>query len=151
MLQVQQHDLKCLFYLCSLLNILTDLSKRRNACVLVAPILVVWDYICDDLTDIRKHQFISETPNQSTYALLAKSHVILLTFYGLLRPHPLLINLFIDVDHNLDYCLNNIFEQFMVFTYYWLLAFDDGDEEFEGLLAEGKVRVVIFGDDGFEF
>ena len=95
---------------CNLLDvikILTNLWERHKTSILVSPVLVISESSLDKGAEQRKHYFISNARYKSVNACLTECNRVLLFFLfvdseSLFRSHPLLINVLVNVDHELE-------------------------------------------------
>jgi hypothetical protein len=101
-----------------LVNVLTNLREGHKTSVLEAPILVVRDSVHNKLADQWQHNTIADGGNHTVDTRLSESDVviILITLLGeaLLGRFPLLWNLFVDVNHQLEDLLQDVLENLLV-------------------------------------
>ena len=107
--------------------------------MLVAPVSIVSNSVLHKLSNKRKHVSIANARNESIDCSLAKVDIVfflIFTLESLLRPHPALINLIVDVDHQLEDLLEDVLGQSLVFLHQAWLALNHGDHKLERLVAE---------------
>lgn len=97
--------------------------------MLVSPILFILHRVHHKLTNERQHKLVSNARNQAIYSRLAKINIIFffaISGKSLLRAHPIVANLFVNVNHELKNQLQHIFNEILVFFSQGRLSFNHG-------------------------
>ena len=119
-LQVLHHDGHHLAYFVYFVNVLTHLRESHDTCVLVSPVLVIRDRVLDEQADQREHLRVTHPCDQSVNGGLPEVHIVfvlVLSSKAFPRTQPFIVNLCVDVDHQLEDLLENILNQsFILFS-----------------------------------
>ncbi len=136
-----------------IVNVLTNLRKGHNTSVFIAPVCVVTNCVDHELANKRQHDRFADGRNKSINAVLTKRYVVFLFFFLLepfLRVEPSRVNFGIDVNHQFEYLLENVFQKVDVLLSDTGLSLNKSYNKLKRLLTNARVCEVLTRDHGFE-
>ena len=107
----------------------------------------------DKLADERQHLLLTNASNKSVNSLLAEVDIILLVALAckaLLGSQPLCVNVLIDINHELEDLIQDVLDQFIVFSRKGGLSLEHGCGELKRLMADSGIGKVLFANDWLE-
>mmetsp|Transcript_19732 Transcript_19732/g.24346 ORF Transcript_19732/g.24346 Transcript_19732/m.24346 type:complete len:472 (-) Transcript_19732:9-1424(-) len=136
-----------------IVDVLTDLGESHDTSVLVAPVGVVGNGGLNELSDQGEHVGVTNASNKSVDGGLTEVDIVfflVLAGEALLGAHPALVDVLINVDHELEDSLEHILGEGLVLLDKTGLSLDHGDDEFERLVSQSGACEVLVGHDRLE-
>lgn len=139
--------------LLDIVNILSDLREGHDTSMLVSPVRIVSDSVLHKDSNQRQHHGLTDTGNESVYSLLSEADIIFfLVFAGeaFLGAKPVVVNILINIDHELEDELEHVFDQSLILLSQRGLSFNHGYHKLERLMADRIVCEILVRDNWLE-
>ena len=153
-LQVLNHDTDHRCNSVYVLDVFANLTEGHQSRILVSPVGVVLKQLLHKYTEVREADLVANSSHYVVDARLAKVEVVSfhrlirrLLFIALLWSEPVLLNVLVDVNHELEDQLEELFEQIGVLLHNRWNTLDDHDEELERLVSNELIGVVLVHGD----
>ena len=118
------------------IHILTYLRECHDSCMFVPPVLIVCHRVLDEHSDQRQHEGLADGRHKAVNCNLTKIHLVIFlilsseAFFG---TNPVIINIFVYVDHELKNLLQDVLDECLVISRKARLSLDHGHNEFHWL------------------
>ena len=106
--------------------------------MLISPVSIICNCLLHKETNERKHLFLSNASNKSINHLFTEIDIVFLLIFSseaFLGSHPVCVNILIDIDHELENLIKDVFDQSVVFLGKAWLSFDHSGGKFQWLVT----------------
>lgn len=139
--------------LLNVIDVLSHLGEGHDTSVLVPPVRVVCDSCLHKDANQGQHGGLTDTSNKSVDSLLTKADVVfflILASEALLWLEPVVVNVLINVDHELEDQLEDVLGQLLVFLREAWLSLDHSHDELHWLVTDRVVSKFLVCNYGLE-
>ena len=139
--------------LLDIINVLSYLGEGHDTSMLVSPVCVVGHGVLHKNSNQRQHHGLTNTSNESVNSLLSEADIVFLLVFAseaLLGAKPVVVDILIDVDHELEDEFEHVLDQSLVLLGERGLPFDHGNHKLERLMTDCIVCKILVRDNWLE-